>query len=148
MTFHSQLNIISILLGIIFVQPLSGVYHINDDSIEINSQDSLFSNLIKIEEQNLTIRKSLLDGIGDDTTNYDVEILIHLYDINKRSNALLNQILTQTLGNMGDKKAIPILMEIALNNNLSVGVRSSSVEILSKKRFKYTPPQQACRSNY
>ncbi|SVD07008.1 uncharacterized protein METZ01_LOCUS359862, partial [marine metagenome] len=133
-TFHSQLNIIIILLGVIFVQPLSGISNINDDNVEISSTDSLFSNLIKIEEQNLAIRKSLLDGMGDDTTNYDVEILIHLYDINKRSNALMNQILTQTLGNMGDKKAIPILMEIALNNNLPVSVRSSSVEILSKKQ--------------
>ena len=134
MTFHSQLNIISILLGVIFVQPLSGFSNVNDDNMEISSTDSLFSNLITIEEQNLAIRKSLLDAMGDDTTNYDVEILIHLYDINKRSNALMNQILTQTLGNMGDKKAIPILMEIALNNDLPVGVRSSSVEILSKKQ--------------
>ena len=134
MTFHSQLNIISILLGVICVQPLSGVSNVNDDNMEISSTDSLFSNLITIEEKNLAIRKSLLDAMGDDTTNYDVEILIHLYDINKRSNALMNQILTQTLGNMGDKKAIPILMEIALNNDLPVGVRSSSVEILSKKQ--------------
>ena len=134
MTFHSQLNIISILLGVIFVQPLSGFSNVNDDNMEISSRDSLFSNLIIIEEQNLAIRKSLLDAMGDNMANYDVEILIHLYDINKRSNALMNQILTQPLGNMGDKKAIPILMEIALNNDLPVSVRSSSVEILSKKQ--------------
>ena len=125
------MNIISILLGVIFVQPLSGVSNVNDDNMEISSTDALFSNLITIEENNLAIRKTLLDAMGDDTANYDVKILIHLYDINKRSNALMNQILTQTLGNMGDKKAIPILMEIALNNDLPVGVRSSSVEILS-----------------
>ena len=114
MTFRSQLNIISILLVVIFAQPLSGVSisNINDDNMEIISTDSLFSNLITIEEKNLAIRKSLLDAIGDDTTNYDVEILIHLYDINKRSNVLMDQILTQTLGNMGDKKAIPILMKL------------------------------------
>ena len=128
------MNIISILLGIIIVQPLSGFSNVNDDNMEISSTDSLFSNLITIEEKNLEIRKSLLGAMGDDAVNYDVKILIHLYDINKRSNALMNQILTQTLGNMGDKKAIPILMEIALNNDLPVGVRSSSVEILSKKQ--------------
>ena len=128
------MNIISILLGVIFVQPLSGFSHVNGDNMEIISTDSLFSNLITIEEKNLAIRKSLLSAMSDDTANYDVKILIHLYDINKRSNVLMNQILTQTLGNMGDKKAIPILMEIALNNDLPVGVRSSSVEILSKKQ--------------
>ena len=133
MNFHSQLNIISILLGVIIVQPLSGFSNVNDDNMEISSTDSLFSNLITIEEKNLEIRKSLLGAMGDDAVNYDVKILIHLYDINKRSNVLMNQILTQTLGNMGDKKAIPILMEIALNDDLPVGVRSSSVEILSKK---------------
>ena len=128
------MNIISILLGVIIVQPLSGFSNVNDDNMEISSTDSLFSNLITIEEKNLEIRKSLLGAMGDDAVNYDVKILIHLYDINKRSNALMNQILTQTLGNMGDKKAIPILMEIALNNDLPVSVRSSSVEILSKKQ--------------
>ena len=88
MNFHSQLNIISILLGVIFVQPLSGFSNVNDDNIEISSTDSLFSNLITIEEKNLEIRKSLLGAMGDDAVNYDVKILIHLYDINKRCNAL------------------------------------------------------------
>ena len=134
MTFRPQLNIFSILLVVIFVQPLSGFSNVNNNNMEISSTDSLFSHLITLEEQNLAIRKSLLGAMDDDTVNYDVKILIHLYDINKRSNALMNQILTQTLGNMGDKKAIPILMEIALNNDLPVSVRSSSVEILSKKQ--------------
>jgi HEAT repeat protein len=46
----------------------------------------------------------------------------------------MNQLLTQTLGNIGDKKVIPILMEIAQDNALPISVRSSSVEILSKKQ--------------
>ena len=79
MTIHSPLNIISILLGVIFVQPLSGFSNVNDDNMEISATDSLFSNLITIEEQNLEIRKSLLGAMGDDTANYDIKILIHLY---------------------------------------------------------------------
>ncbi|SVB20247.1 uncharacterized protein METZ01_LOCUS173101, partial [marine metagenome] len=56
-TFHYQFNIISILLGVILIQLLSGFSNVNDDNMENNSKDSLFSNLITIEEKNLEIRK-------------------------------------------------------------------------------------------
>jgi len=102
--------------------------------MESNSSDSLFFHLASIEEMSMEIRKSILDSMDKNTSNSGVEILIRLYDQNKRSNALMNQLLTQALGNIGDKKVIPILMEIAQNNNLSVSVRNSAVEILSNKQ--------------
>ena len=128
------MNIIKIFLGIISIQLLSAFPDVNDDNIGISSTDSLFSHLFTIEEMSLEIRKSILDSMNKNTITDDVEMLIHLYYMNKRSNALMNQILTQTLGNIGDKKVIPILMEIALNNDLPISVRSSAVEILSKKQ--------------
>ena len=134
MTFHSQFNIIRILLGAVFIQLLTGSPNVNNDNMGISPTDSLFSNLIAIEEKTMGIRKSILDAMGEETVYYDVEILIYLYDINKRSNALMHQLLTQTLGNIGDKKVIPILLEIAQNNDLPISIRNSSVEILSKKQ--------------
>ena len=128
MTFHSQLNIFRILLGVIYIQLLGGA-NVNNDNKEISSVDSLFSNLSKIEEKSTGIRKSILEA-----ETVDVEMLIHLYDINKRSNAQMNQLLTQALGRIEDKKVIPVLMEIARNNDLSLSIRKSSVEILSKKQ--------------
>ena len=134
MTFHSQLNTIRILLGFVSIQLLSGFPNVSNNNREISSTDSLLSKLATIEEQSLVIRKSILDAIDENIVNDEVEMLIHIYDINKRSNTIMNQLLTQTLGNIGDKKVIPILMEIAQDNALPISVRSSSVEILSKKQ--------------
>ena len=134
MIFRSQLNLISILLGVVSMQPLSGLPNVNNNNIGINPTDALFSSLQTIEEKSMEIRKSILNTLSMDTTNNKVEMLIHLYDINKRNNAQMNQLLTHTLGNIGDNKVIPILMEIARNNDLPISVRSSSVEILSKKQ--------------
>jgi len=132
--FHYQLNFINILLGVVSIQLLSG----SPNAINVNkghsSTDSLFSNLSTIEEKSMEIRKSIIDAMSMNTANDNVEKLIHLYDINKRSNALMNQLLTQALGKIGDAKVIPILMEIAQNKDLPISVRSSSVEILSKKQ--------------
>ena len=54
--------------------------------------------------------------------------------MSKRSNAQMNNLLTTTLGKIGDDKVIPILMEIAKNKNLPVSVRSRAVDVLSKKQ--------------
>ena len=134
MIFHSQLNIVRILLGLVFIQLLSGSSNVNNDNKGISSTDSLFFYLNEIEEQSMEIRRSILNTTSKKTVNDEVEMLIQLYDVNKRSNVLMNQILSQTLGKIGDNKVIPILMEIAQNNDLPISVRSSSVEILSKKQ--------------
>ena len=114
MTFLSQLNTIRILLGFVSIQLLSGFPNVSNNNREISSTDSLLSKLATIEEQSLVIRKSILDAIDENIVNDEVEMLIHIYDINKRSNTIMNQLLTQTLGNIGDKKVIPILMKVVI----------------------------------
>ena len=101
---------------------------------EISSTDSLIAALNATEEKSMEIRASILNAIGENGTKDEVHLLIKLYDINKRRNAQMNSLLTTTLGEMGDDKVIPILMEIAKNKNLPINVRSRSVEILSKKQ--------------
>ena len=101
---------------------------------EISSTDSLIVALNATEEKSMEIRASILNAIGENGTKDEVHLLIKLYDVSKRRNAQMNNLLTTTLGKMGDDKVIPILMEIAKNNNLPIDVRSRSVEILSKKQ--------------
>ena len=134
MIFQYQLNIIRILITVVFIQLLSGSPNDNNNKIGISSTDSLFSQLIEIEELSLESRKAILGSMGKNASENDVEVLIRLFELNKRSNAQMNQFLTRALGNIGDKKVVPILMEIALDNDLPIHVRSSSVEILSKKQ--------------
>jgi len=101
---------------------------------DISSTDSLIVALNATENKTNEIRTDILSAIGENGTKDEVFLLIKLYDMSKRSNARMNNLLTTTLGKIGDDKVIPILMEIAKNKNFSVSVRSRAVDVLSKKQ--------------
>ena len=101
---------------------------------ELSSTDTLIAALTATEKKSMEIRTAILNAIGENGTKDEVQLLIKLYDVSKRSNAQMNSLLTTTLGKIGDEKVIPILMEIAKNKNLSVSIRSRSVDILAKKQ--------------
>ena len=101
---------------------------------ELSSTDTLIAALTATEKKSMEIRTAILNAIGENGTKDEVQLLIKLYDVSKRSNAQMNSLLTTTLGKIGDEKVIPILMEIAKNKNLPVSIRSRSVDILAKKQ--------------
>ena len=101
---------------------------------ELSSTDTLIAALTATEKKSMEIRTAILNAIGENSTKDEVQLLIKLYDVSKRSNAQMNSLLTTTLGKIGDEKVIPILMEIAKNKNLPVGIRSRSVDILAEKQ--------------
>ena len=101
---------------------------------ELSSTDTLIAALTATEKKSMEIRTAILNAIGENSTKDEVQLLIKLYDVSKRSNAQMNSLLTTTLGKIGDEKVIPILMEIAKNKNLPVSIRSRSVDILAKKQ--------------
>ena len=101
---------------------------------DISSTDSLIAALNATETKTNEIRTDILSAIGEIGTKDEVILLIKLYEVSKRSNAQMNNLLTNTLGKIGDDKVIPILMEIAKNKNLPVNVRSRAVDVLSKKQ--------------
>ena len=101
---------------------------------DISSTDSLIAALNATEAKTNEIRTDILSAIGQIGTKDEVILLIKLYEVSKRSNAQMNNLLTTTLGKIGDDKGIPILMEIAKNKNLPVNVRSRAVDVLSKKQ--------------
>ena len=101
---------------------------------DISSTDSLIVALNATENKTNEIRTDILSAIGENGTKDEVFLLIKLYDMSKRSNARMNNLLTTTLGKIGDDKVIPILIEIAKNKNFPVSVRSRAVDVLSKKQ--------------
>ena len=101
---------------------------------DISSTDSLIAALNATEAKTNEIRTDILSAIGEIGTKDEIILLIKLYEVSKRSNAQMNNLLTTTLGKIGDDKVIPILMEIAKNKNLPVNVRSRAVDVLSKKQ--------------
>ena len=100
---------------------------------DVSSTDSLIAALNATEEKINHIRLDILSAIGEIGSKDEVILLIKLYEASKRSNVQMNNLLTTTLGKIGDEKVIPILMEIAKNENLPVDVRSRAVDVLSKK---------------
>ena len=70
-------------MAVFSMQMLSGNTNANTDNNVTNSIDSL----ITIKEDFLKIRESILNSMSSNKPNGTVEMLIHLYDINKRSNA-------------------------------------------------------------
>ena len=101
---------------------------------ELSSTDTLIAALTATEKKSMEIRTAILNAIGENGTRDEVQLLIKLYDVGKRSNAQMNSLMATTLGKIGDENVIPILMEIAKNKNLPVGIRSRSVDILAEKQ--------------
>ena len=101
---------------------------------EITSIDSLIEALYTTEEKTIEIRTSILNAVGSYGTKNEIELILKLYDFGKRSNAQMNKLLTTKLGEIGDERVIPILMEIAKNKSNTVDIRNRAVEVLSKKQ--------------
>ena len=131
MIFSSQLNIIRITISIFFVQILFSESNEHNMS---NSTEALFTSLKEIEQKSLAIHQSILDAINNENYKNNISMLIQIYDLHKRNNLQMNQLLTYTLGKIEDKKVIPVLMEIAQNKDMSISIRNSAIEILSKKQ--------------
>ena len=63
----------------------------------------------------------------------ELKTLLELYKVSKINHDRMNRILAYTLGEMDDKRAIPVLMEIASNEEIEISTRATAVEILAKK---------------
>ena len=98
------------------------------------STDSLIAALKSTERKSMEIREAIVEAIGKNGSKDEVYTLIELYQISKTNNARMNKLLATTLGEIGDEKVIPILMEIAKNKNLHVSIRNQAVEVLAKKQ--------------
>ena len=113
---------------------LDDIINNNESTLEIMVDSiGIFDNH-KIKKDFLQLRQSTLDLMNFDEVNNEIELITYLYDLNKRTNALEQEFITKTLGDIGDDTVIPILIEIANNNNLPLEIRSNAVEILSKKQ--------------
>ena len=131
MNVYPQFKIIKIFIIILFIPFLYSASNGENESI---STESLFSSLKEIEKKSLEIHQSILNSINNADYKNEINMLVEIYDINKRNNVQMNQLLIHTLGNIGDNKVIPILMEIIQDNNTPISTRYSAIEILSKKQ--------------
>ena len=97
------------------------------------STDAFISGLSSSESKIMDLRASIIDAIGENNSEDKILTLLELYEISLSNHQRMNELLTLTLGEIEDDRSIPILMDIARNNNIDAQVRSRAVEILSRK---------------
>ena len=100
---------------------------------DLESSESLISALKNSENQIMNLRTTLVEAIGDNNTEDKILALVDLYDISLSNHQRMNELLTLTLGQMDDNRAIPILMDIAQNQEIDLRVRNRAIDILSRK---------------
>ena len=100
---------------------------------EFGSVDSLVSGLANTEKKVMETREVIINAIGENGTQDEIVTLLDLYEISKANHARMNNLLTMRLGALGDERVIPILMEIAQDQEVSIYTRNRAVEILARK---------------
>ena len=101
---------------------------------DASSTDSLIYSLKSTEKKVMQIRESIINAIGENGSEDEIYTLLELYEVSKANHARMNKLLTLTLGGIGDDRAIPILMEIAGNEELDIYLRNRAIEILARKQ--------------
>ena len=79
------------------------------------------------------LRNKLIEGLETIGSEDYVQTLIDLYQASRENHLRMEQTLTKVLGQLGDDKAIPVLIDIATNPEVSLTTRSTAIEILAQK---------------
>ena len=100
---------------------------------DLSSTKELTEALLNSENKIMNFRKELVNAIGENNTEDKIIALLDLYEISLSNHQRMNELLTLTLGEMEDQRSIPILMDIAKNDNIELHIRNRAIEILSRK---------------
>ena len=98
------------------------------------SSSSFISGLKTTESKIMAIREAIISAIGKSGTEDEIMTLIDLYEISKTNYSRMDKLLSIALGGMDDRRVMPILMEIASNEEVHIDTRVSAVNVLAKKQ--------------
>ena len=101
------------------------------DSLE--STEALVKGLSNSVMKVMDLRAEIIEAIGENNTEDKIITLLDLYEISLKDNQRMNELLTLSLGEIDDNRSIPILMDIAQNDDIDLHIRSRAIEILSRK---------------
>jgi len=99
----------------------------------LNTSESFIKGLKNSENKIIDLRTKFINSIGENGSEDAILTLIDLYEISLSNHARMNELMSLTLGNMDDDRAIPILMKIINDKNINIRIRNQAVEILAKK---------------
>ena len=79
------------------------------------------------------LRSEFIEAIGENNTEDKIITLLDLYEISLKDYQRMNELLTLSLGELDDNRSIPILMDIAQNDDVDLHIRNRAIEILARK---------------
>ena len=100
----------------------------NEESI-----NALVSGLKKSESKIMDLREIIINAISNNGSDNHIITLLELYEISRINHQKNSELLALTLGELGDDRAIPILIEIAKDKQINLRTRKLAVDVLAKK---------------
>ena len=85
----------------------------------------------------MDLRETIVNAIGENGSANEIITLLDLYEVSLTNHSRMNELLTITLGNLDDDRAMPMLMDIAKNEDIDAKVRNRAIEILKDKNEYY-----------
>jgi len=101
---------------------------------EEKSSPAFIKGLQTTESKIMAIRESIISGLNKNGSEDEIMTLLDLYEISKTNYIRMERMLSITLGQMDDDRAIPVLMEIASDESVDITTRTIAVEVLAKKQ--------------
>jgi len=101
---------------------------------EEKSSPAFIKGLQTTESKIMAIRESIISGLNKNGSEDEIMTLLDLYEISKTNYIRMERMLSVTLGQMDDDRAIPVLMEIASDESVDITTRTIAVEVLAKKQ--------------
>jgi len=103
------------------------------DFENLNATDTFVNGLQNSITKIMELRSQFIEAIGENHTKDKVITLLDLYEISLKDHQRMNELLTLSLGELDDDRSIPLLMEIANDDEVELHVRNRAIEILSRK---------------
>lgn len=97
------------------------------------SAEALTQALTSTDAKLAQLRTKLAEGLEQIGSEDHIQTLIDLYQVSKENHIRLEQTIVGALGNMGDKRAITILMKIGTDPTVTLPTRSMAIELLANK---------------
>jgi HEAT repeat protein len=99
----------------------------------LNATDTFVDGLQNSISKTMELRADFIEAIGENHTKDKIITLLDLYEISKKDYQRMNELLTLSLGELDDDRSIPLLIEIANDDDIELHVRNRAIEILSRK---------------
>jgi len=94
---------------------------------------AMVAGIVAAQKKYIDFRTAVMEKMQSVDATLQVEQLLNLYQSEKENYVQMQESLTKLLGSIPDDRVIPILIDVAKDENVKVSIRSLALEILGKK---------------